>query len=90
MEHLLQKSKCFIFHNIFKYMIFQRRQKALLWSKGLKYGINDCLMNVCIVYAIRIFLVDINMYHKNISFFFSSNQGLNYKRIYFVILISKI
>ena len=24
-----------IFHNIFKYMIFQRRQEALLWSKGL-------------------------------------------------------
>ena len=24
MEHLLQKSKCSIFHNIFKYMIFQR------------------------------------------------------------------
>ena len=25
MEHLLQKSKCSIFQNIFKYMIFQRR-----------------------------------------------------------------
>ena len=24
-----------LFHNIFKYMIFQRRQKALFWSKGL-------------------------------------------------------
>ena len=24
-----------IFHNIFKYLVFQRRQKALLWSKGL-------------------------------------------------------
>ena len=24
-----------IFHNIFKYMISQRGQKALLWSKGL-------------------------------------------------------
>ena len=39
MEHLLQKSKCFIFHNIFKYVVFQRRQfareKALLWSKGI-------------------------------------------------------
>ena len=35
MEHLLQKSKCCIFHNIFKYMIFQRRQKELLWSKWL-------------------------------------------------------
>ena len=36
MEHLLQKSKCSIFPNIFKHMIFQRHQKALLWSKGLK------------------------------------------------------
>ena len=36
MEHLLQKSKCSIFHNIFKYMIFQRHYKALLWSKVLK------------------------------------------------------
>ena len=35
MEHLLQKSKCHIFHNIFKYMIFQKRQKALVWSKRL-------------------------------------------------------
>ena len=38
MEHLLQKSKCSIFHNIFKYMIFQRRQNGLLMSKGLKYN----------------------------------------------------
>ena len=29
MEHLLLN----IFHDIFKYMIFQRCQKALLWSK---------------------------------------------------------
>ena len=35
MEHLLQESKCSIFHNIIKYMIFQRHQKALMWSKGL-------------------------------------------------------
>ena len=37
MEHLLQKSNYMysIFHNIFKYMMCQRRQKALLWSKGL-------------------------------------------------------
>ena len=32
MEHLLQKSKYSIFHNIFKTMIFQRQHKALLWS----------------------------------------------------------
>ena len=30
MEHLLFCSKCSIFHNIVKYMIFQRRQKGLL------------------------------------------------------------
>ena len=34
MEHLLRMSKCSIFHNIFKYMIFQRRPEALLMSKG--------------------------------------------------------
>ena len=27
-----QKVQSSIFHNILKYMIFQRRQKALLWS----------------------------------------------------------
>ena len=32
MERLLQKSKCSIIHDIFKYMKFQRR---LLWSEGL-------------------------------------------------------
>ena len=32
MEH----SKCSIFHSINIYMIFQRRQKALIWSKGLR------------------------------------------------------
>ena len=30
MEHLLQMSKCSIFHNIFKYMIFQRHQKVIM------------------------------------------------------------
>ena len=32
MEHLLQKSKCSIFHNIFKYMIFQSSMG--LWVKS--------------------------------------------------------
>ena len=32
MKHLLQKSKCSIFHNIFKNIF----QKGLLWSKGLR------------------------------------------------------
>ena len=43
MEHLLQKSKCSISH-IFKNMIFQRRQKALLWGKELiiaNFNVND-------------------------------------------------
>ena len=31
LQHLLQKSKCSIFNDIFKYIIYQ---KALLWSKG--------------------------------------------------------
>ena len=35
-EHMLHRSKCSISHNIFKYMIFQRRQKELLWSKWLR------------------------------------------------------
>ena len=35
MEHLLFGSKCSLFLNIFKYMIFQRCQGALLWSKRL-------------------------------------------------------
>ena len=37
MVHLLQRSKRSIFHDIFKNVVFQRRQKALLWSKGLNY-----------------------------------------------------
>ena len=37
-EHLFQKSKCFFFHNISKYMTLQRHQKALLWGKGLCFS----------------------------------------------------
>ena len=37
MEHLLFWSKCSIFHNIFKYVIFQRCQKVLLSSKRLNH-----------------------------------------------------
>ena len=46
MEHLLLKSKCSIFHNIFKYLIFQRHQKALLWNKELTYCINFFTIHV--------------------------------------------
>ena len=42
MEHLLQWSKCLIFHDIFKYIIFQRCQKALSWGKaGIILAQND-------------------------------------------------
>ena len=37
MEYLLQNLKCSIVNNIFKYMIFQKHQKVLLWSKGLNH-----------------------------------------------------
>ena len=36
---LAPMSKCSTFYNIFKYMIFQRHQKALLWSKGLNISL---------------------------------------------------
>ena len=51
MEHLLQKSKCSIFHNIFKYMTFQKCQMSLLWSKGLivMRNIECCDQNSLIV-----------------------------------------
>ena len=50
-ENLLQKRKCSIFHKIFKYMIFQMRQKALLWSKGL----TSCTL-VCDVFCVILLL----------------------------------
>ena len=33
MEHLLLRSKCSIFRNIFQNLTFQRRPQALVWSK---------------------------------------------------------
>ena len=50
MEHLLQKSKCSIFHNIFNYMIFERCQKELSWSKGLSTPVAPirCGFFVCV------------------------------------------
>ena len=43
MEHLLQKSKRSIFHNIFKYMIFQIKA-----SKGviMKYMVILCILEI--------------------------------------------
>ena len=50
MEHLLQRTKHSIFHNIFKYVVFQRRQKELLWSKGLHEAVQK--ISVPITYAL--------------------------------------
>ena len=36
MEHLLEWSKCFIFHNIFKYMIFKKVSKGVIMEKRVK------------------------------------------------------
>ena len=35
MEHLLEKSKCFIFHNVFQLNDISKVSKCVLWSKGL-------------------------------------------------------
>ena len=51
MEHLLQKSKCSIFHNIFKYMIFQRRHKAYYGVKGKPFL--DCCNPICTNYNLK-------------------------------------
>ena len=55
MEHLLQKSECSIFHNIFKYVIFQRRQKAIMWSKGLI--LLHCMCNIHVIIEDMVSLV---------------------------------
>ena len=52
MEHLLPKSKFSIFLNIFKYVIFQRRQKALLWSEGLKRDKKQVVLLLSIVFSL--------------------------------------
>ena len=49
------KNKCSIFHIFFKNMIFQRRQKGVLWSKGL----NECNKSV---------IAHINSYHRILSY----------------------
>ena len=76
MEHLLQKSKFSIFHNIFNYMIIQRRQKALLCSKGLtlkagywQFCIHFYPLNYCKTLILVFFLFEAigskNKNHKN-------------------------
>ena len=48
MEHLLQKSKCSSFHNIFKCMIFQwHLKKALSMGKGLRAFLQFQWLNFC-------------------------------------------
>ena len=46
-KNVLLRSKCSIFHNtcILKNLVFQRRQKVLLLSKGLKNNHNFLLKN---------------------------------------------
>ena len=41
-----QRSKCSNFHNIFKYMMFHRRQNELSWSKGLKSSSTPLTRNI--------------------------------------------
>ena len=67
MEHLLQKSKCSIYHNIFKYMIFQRRQKVLLWSKGLIAPNSYVFADLLVISFLDMFTL------------FSSNNFLEYR-----------
>ena len=56
MEHLLQWSKCSIFHNISKDIVFQRCQKALSWSNWLTFVLgaqNVCLSEASILKVAR-------------------------------------
>ena len=48
MEHLLLRSKCYIFHSSLKNPTFQRRPKALVWSKGLRYILHKLILIVYI------------------------------------------
>ena len=47
-----EKSKCYIFRNILKNMIFQMRKDALLWSKGVIQHGNHLLVPAVISYHI--------------------------------------
>ena len=42
--------ECSMFHNIFKYMFFQSRQKALLWSKGLNHAFTNYVISTKFLY----------------------------------------
>ena len=85
MAPLLQKSKCSIFQNIFKYMIFQRCQKALIWSKGLCYIVTNCSEDstsqervvVNIMYVIQ------HTHANSISLSFSEKLGLDIPNLAF-------
>ena len=35
--------QCFIFHDIFKYIVFQRRKNALTWDSDLYSNIRHCM-----------------------------------------------
>ena len=73
MEHLLFLSKCSIFHNIFKYVIFQRRQKALMWSKGLsriEYSSVKDLAVVVLFLLIKQLLTNVVVWYFSFAFKF--------------------
>ena len=42
----IMENKCPTFHIIFKYIVFQRLQKALSWSKGLKCAADDSSVHI--------------------------------------------
>ena len=76
-----------IFHNIFKYMIFERLQKALLWSKGLKWHLKlavHIFKQYCFYKKsnklwsiVNILALVLLIYHKYISpWLFSYNDGV--------------
>ena len=56
MEHLLQWSKCSIFHNVSKYIVFQRCQKKLSWIKGLEK--NDQTLGIFVFISFEFFSQD--------------------------------
>ena len=61
-----QKSKCSIFHYIFKNVIFQRRHKGLLWSKGLRNQIMlDNSSEMLADNSLELLIITFSKYDKN-------------------------
>ena len=51
MEHLLEKSKCFIFHNVFQLNDISKVSKCVLWSKGLIKLVTQIKGIVCLFWC---------------------------------------